>query len=139
MPLCVYRTGSDASPRLGLIAGERVIDVAGAGGPATLSAALQLSAPATSELVDRLVERGSVTRRRDPGDRRQVVVGLTPETRAAWTRKREERLRRLAGVIARLEPEERPGFVRGMMLLVEDISPSGATGCPIPGTEPTLS
>ena len=81
----------------------------------------------------------TVTRRRDPGDRRQVVVGLTPKTRAAWTRKREERLRRLAGVIARLEPEERSGFVRGMMLLVEDISPSGATGCPIPGTEPTLS
>jgi 2-dehydro-3-deoxy-D-arabinonate dehydratase len=44
VPLCVYRTGSDASPRLGLIAGERVIDVARAGGPATLSAALQLSA-----------------------------------------------------------------------------------------------
>ena len=44
MPLCVYRTGSDASPRLGLIAGERVIDVAASGGPASLSAALQLSA-----------------------------------------------------------------------------------------------
>jgi 2-dehydro-3-deoxy-D-arabinonate dehydratase len=43
VPLCVYRTGSDASPRLGLIAGDRVIDVAASGGPASLSAALQLS------------------------------------------------------------------------------------------------
>ena len=44
MPLCIYRTGSDASPRLGLITGEKVVDVAAAGGPATLSAALQMSA-----------------------------------------------------------------------------------------------
>jgi 2-dehydro-3-deoxy-D-arabinonate dehydratase len=44
VPLCVYRTGSDASPRLGLIEGERVVDVAAAGGPVSLAAALQLSA-----------------------------------------------------------------------------------------------
>ena len=44
MPLCVYRTGSDASPRLGLIEGDRVVDVAAAGGPPSLAAALQLSA-----------------------------------------------------------------------------------------------
>jgi 2-dehydro-3-deoxy-D-arabinonate dehydratase len=43
VPLCVYRTGSDASPRLGLIDGDRVIDVANAGGPTSLAAALQLS------------------------------------------------------------------------------------------------
>lgn len=44
MPLCIYRTGSDASPRLGLIEGDRVVDVAAAGGPPSLAAALQLSA-----------------------------------------------------------------------------------------------
>ena len=104
-----------------------------------LASALQLSAPATSELVDRLVERGSVTRRRDPDDRRQVVVALTPETRAAWCRKREERLRRLAGVIEKLAPEERQGFVRGMMLLVEDIVAGSAAAHPDHGTESTLS
>lgn len=44
MPLCIYRTGIDASPRLGLIEGDRVVDVAAAGGPPSLAAALQLSA-----------------------------------------------------------------------------------------------
>ncbi len=45
MPLCLYRTRQDAtgSPRLGLIAGDLVIDVAANGGPASLSAALTLS------------------------------------------------------------------------------------------------
>ncbi len=103
-----------------------------------LATALQLSAPATSELVDRLVERNSVTRRRDPDDRRQVVVELTDETRATWRRKREERLRRLAGVIEKLAPGERQGFVRGMVLLVEEIDASSAAAHPDHGTESTL-
>jgi 2-dehydro-3-deoxy-D-arabinonate dehydratase len=42
VPLCIYRTGSDSSPRLGLISGDRVFDTADAGGPATLAAGLQL-------------------------------------------------------------------------------------------------
>ena len=44
MPLCLFRKGIDTTPRLGLITGDRVTDVAAAGGPASLSAALQLSA-----------------------------------------------------------------------------------------------
>jgi DNA-binding MarR family transcriptional regulator len=103
-----------------------------------LATALQLSAPATSELVDRLVERGSVTRRRDPGDRRQVVVELTAPTRAAWRHKREERLRRLAGVIEKLAPGERQGFVRGMIFLAEEIVAGGTAAHPDHGTASTL-
>jgi len=52
VPLCVYRTGSDASPRLGLIEGDRVVDVAAAGGPPSLAAALQLSADDLSAQLD---------------------------------------------------------------------------------------
>lgn len=44
MPLCLYRTDANAEPRLGLVAGDRVIDVAAAGGPATLAEAMVLSA-----------------------------------------------------------------------------------------------
>jgi 2-dehydro-3-deoxy-D-arabinonate dehydratase len=44
VPLCVFRTGSDSPPRFGLIDEDRVVDVAAAGGPPTLSAAMQLSA-----------------------------------------------------------------------------------------------
>jgi 2-dehydro-3-deoxy-D-arabinonate dehydratase len=42
VPLCIYRTGSDSPPQFGLCIEDRVIDVAAAGGPATLSAAMQL-------------------------------------------------------------------------------------------------
>ncbi len=42
MPLSLYRTETPTAPRLGLIVGERVIDCASAGGPATLADALTL-------------------------------------------------------------------------------------------------
>jgi 2-dehydro-3-deoxy-D-arabinonate dehydratase len=53
VPLCRYRIDAGAAPRLGLIAGGRVLDVAAAGGPAGLAEALSL--PAT-ELRDRLAK-----------------------------------------------------------------------------------
>ena len=40
MPLCLYRTSDSAGPRLGLIDGDRVIGVAGAGGPQSLADAM---------------------------------------------------------------------------------------------------
>lgn len=43
MPLCLYRTSASTEPRLGLIDGDMVVDVAANGGPGSLSAALNLS------------------------------------------------------------------------------------------------
>lgn len=42
MPLCLYRLENAVGPRLGLIEGDRVLDVAAAGGPATLADALTM-------------------------------------------------------------------------------------------------
>ena len=42
MPLCLFRDANRAEPRLGLIAGERVLDVARGGGPTSLAEALRL-------------------------------------------------------------------------------------------------
>ena len=44
MPLCLYRSEGRAAPRLGSIAGDLVVDLAAAGGPASLAEALQLTA-----------------------------------------------------------------------------------------------
>lgn len=44
MPLCLYRTADAAGARLGLIVGDRVLNVAAAGGPRTLADALTRSA-----------------------------------------------------------------------------------------------
>jgi 2-dehydro-3-deoxy-D-arabinonate dehydratase len=51
VPLCLYRAGKGAAPKLGLIDGDSVIDVAANGGPQTLAQALQVSA---SELRSQL-------------------------------------------------------------------------------------
>lgn len=45
--------------------------------PGQISAALQLSAPATSAMLDRLEKLGHVTRAPHPTDRRSVVVEIT--------------------------------------------------------------
>lgn len=61
-----------------------VMDRGDAGAPATpgqLSTALQLSAPATSAMLDRLERLGHVTRRPHPTDRRSVVVEMTDHAR----------------------------------------------------------
>jgi DNA-binding MarR family transcriptional regulator len=50
--------------------------------PGRLSAALQLSAPATSALLDRLERLGHVRRSRHATDRRSVVVEMTEHARA---------------------------------------------------------
>jgi 2-dehydro-3-deoxy-D-arabinonate dehydratase len=51
VPLCLYRTEQGAAARLGLIVGERVIGVAGAGGPTRLADALTMP---VSDLKERL-------------------------------------------------------------------------------------
>ena len=50
---------------------------------------LGVSLSTVSGLVDRVVDHGLATRREDPADRRQVVVGLTPAGAAFIDRFRE--------------------------------------------------
>jgi DNA-binding MarR family transcriptional regulator len=50
--------------------------------PGQLSAAMQLSAPATSAMLDRLERLGHVHRLPHPTDRRSVVVEMTEHARA---------------------------------------------------------
>ena len=44
MPLCLFRTANAADARLGLLDGDRVVDVAAADGPSTLADALAMTA-----------------------------------------------------------------------------------------------
>ena len=82
MPLCLYRTHAGGAPHLGSIAGDFVVDVAAAGGPASLADALQVS---VAELVDRLAaaRAGGAVRLADvtlaaPVDRQEVwAAGVT--------------------------------------------------------------
>jgi len=74
-------------------------------------AARQISATMTG-IVDRLVERGLLTRQRDPADRRAVRITLTEDGRqllAAIQKKKRARLRQF---LEQLTPAERQDFVR---------------------------
>jgi DNA-binding MarR family transcriptional regulator len=82
-----------------------------------LANAIGLSMPAASELVDRLVEEGYAEREINPADRRQVLVSLTPRAIEVAHEMNQLRRTQMRSAIARLEPDERPVFVRSLQAL----------------------
>lgn len=58
MALCMYRSGDDGPGRLGLIAGDHVLDVGRGGGPASLAEALAMPAAVLRDRLDALVATG---------------------------------------------------------------------------------
>ena len=77
-----------------------------------LAERLQIRHHSAVELVDRLVKRGLVARRRDDGDRRQVVVTLRPAG--------ETVLRRLALYSLAELRTEAPALLATLRRLVRD-------------------
>ena len=67
---------------------------------------LGVSLSTVSGLVDRVVDHGLATRREDPADRRQVVVGLTREGADFIDRFRELNARQMREMLAVLDQTE---------------------------------
>ncbi len=65
-----------SAPQMNMI---MMIRVRGAVSVTELAALLGVSPPSVSTMVDRLVERGLLTRRPSARDRRKVVIQVTPE------------------------------------------------------------
>ena len=88
---------------------------------------LGITLPAMSRLLDRLVERGLVTRTVDPRDRRRATLALTVLGQGvlstAWDKTRAE----VAGILALLAPEQRDLLTKGLALL-EQLFSGGETG-----------
>ena len=74
--------------------------------PGQLSAALHLSAPATSAMLDRLERLGHVHRSPHPTDRRSVVVEMTDHARAVGEQMFGRLAAHLAPVLAGRSEEE---------------------------------
>ena len=72
-----------------------------------LAEATMQSAASMTTIVDRLLERGLVERRRDPEDRRSVVVSLTEAGKEVLHRVKADRRHTVKRVLAQLAPEER--------------------------------
>ncbi|HEY2277435.1 MAG TPA: MarR family transcriptional regulator [Streptosporangiaceae bacterium] len=70
--------------------------------------------PAMTQLVARLQDAGLVARASDPSDRRVVEVSITAEGSALLSRRRAVRAGRLAGMLARLSPEDQAALAAAL-------------------------
>jgi len=70
-----------------------------------LAKALQVSPPSASAMVDRLVEIGAVTREQNPDDRREVIVGMSPQVEEIISRIEERFLKRILELLDKIGAE----------------------------------
>lgn len=90
-----------------------------------LAEELVVGRPAATKLVDRLARRRMIRRRRHPEDRRQVILEATDRGREIVKAVQACRRRRLARVLAELEPSAREALTRDLPALLEAFTTSG--------------
>jgi len=81
--------------------------------------AFAVTLPAVTHLVDRLEQKGFVTRADDPVDRRAYVLEVTRAGAALVDELNAMRLRSLEAVLARMSVGDRTRVVRGLEALVD--------------------
>ena len=118
------------------------VDVLDAAGPLTageLASLMRVSTGAVTGIVDRLEERGFVTRRRDPSDRRKVIVELRHEGLGPAGEVYEPMVQGMTELIAELDEDELEAVVafmgrfNGMLWEIIQRCPSAR---PNPGARP---
>ena len=93
-------------------------------GPCTVSgmaAQMEISNPAASQFLDRLVEIGLVTREENPQDRRQKRITLTPRGRALVEEAQRVQQQWLQNLLSSLSPEEIVHLQRAFEILKERV------------------
>lgn len=87
---------------------------------------LGVGRPAATKLVDRLVKRRLIRRRRHETDRRQVILEATEHGRGVVRAVQQCRRRRLARVLSELDPAAREALARDLPALTEAFERTGA-------------
>ena len=82
-----------------------------------LAAREGVTQPAMTQLIARLQDGGLITRAADPADGRAVEVRITPGGSALLARRRAYRAERLAGLLARLSPQEQASLAAALPAL----------------------
>lgn len=90
-----------------------------------LAEELVVGRPAATKLVDRLVRRRLIRRKRHPGDRRQVILEVTERGSEIVRAVQHCRRRRLARVLSELDPEARDALERDLPALLAAFSSTG--------------
>lgn len=86
---------------------------------------LGVGRPAATKLVDRLVRRRFIRRRRHVTDRRQVILETTERGRAIVRAVQQCRRRKLARVLSELDPAARGALGRDLPALTEAFERTG--------------
>jgi DNA-binding MarR family transcriptional regulator len=81
--------------------------------------AFGVTLPAVTHLVDRLEQKGFMTRADDPADRRAYVLEVTRSGAALVDELHAMRLRSMEAVLARMSADDRTRVVRGLEALVD--------------------
>jgi DNA-binding MarR family transcriptional regulator len=84
-----------------------------------------LTLPAMSRLVDKLVERKLLARRRHSADRRCITLELTSRGGALWTSAREAAQAALSARLSTLGPDEQAAVSRAMAILQQLFAAGG--------------
>jgi len=79
---------------------------------------LRVALPNATGLVNRMEERGLVARRDDPGDRRIVLVALTPDGRRLIGEMESERRERMGRLFGQLNPGQQDRLLQAVKDLV---------------------
>jgi DNA-binding MarR family transcriptional regulator len=91
-----------------------------------LAEELGVGRPAATKLVDRLVKRRLIRRRRHETDRRQVILEATDRGKGVVRAVQQCRRRRLARVLSELDPTARDALARDLPVLTEAFERTGA-------------
>ena len=84
-----------------------------------LAAELRISAPAITQLTDRLVRKGLIVRQAAPDDRRCVLITLSAKGRRLVDQFRKQRSEIFSGALAYLSEAEQAQVVEGLSKVVE--------------------
>jgi len=86
-----------------------------------LAEALEVRPANVTSLIDRMLERGLITRTGDPNDRRVLLLRTTPKGDELVAELRQKRQERMAEVFNHLNDEEASIVIQGLRLMVKAI------------------
>lgn len=92
----------------------RVLRRSGALPTGRLAAELRISAPAVTQLTDRLIRKGLIERQTATGDRRSVLVGLSVKGKRLIDQFRKRRRDIFCGALEQLDEKERTEVVAAL-------------------------
>ncbi len=90
------------------------IDFQGSSNVRDLAAALGVTSPNVTGIIDRLVEQGLVSREENPENRRMLLLRTTDKGRALLAQLRESSTSRMSGILAQLTLEELAALALGL-------------------------